>query len=91
MMQHNGKGENERMQQHHYDSRTLLLDILEEHPWLADRLPQIDRRFAVIRTAPGRLLLRTMRVEDLSRRSGMSVDELLAGLENEIRQHEQAD
>ena len=79
------------MQQYHYDSHTLLLEILEEHPWLSERLPQIDRRFAVIRTAPGRLLLRTMRIEDLSRRSGMSVDELLSGLEEEIKKHEQAD
>lgn len=79
------------MQQYRYDSNTLLLAILEEHPWLAERLPQIDRRFAVIRTAPGRLLLRTMRVGDLSRRSGISVDELLSGLEEEIRRHEQDD
>ncbi len=76
------------MYNHGYTAKTRLLQILNDHPWLSKRLPEIDRRFAIMNTAPGKLLLRRMSVADLSSKSGMTVEELLAKLQREIDAHE---
>ena len=76
------------MYNHGYTAQTTLIQILNEHPWLSKRMPEIDRRFAVMNTAVGKLLLRRMSVADLGKKAGMTVEELLSRLQREIEAHE---
>lgn len=76
------------MSDFHFDADTVLYRIWEQYPWLSEVLPRIDSRFAVMNTAAGKLLMKTRRVRDLSRLSGLSTEELLAGLREEIARHE---
>ena len=71
-----------------YTAQTTLIQILNEHPWLSKRMPEIDRRFAIMNTAAGKLLLRKMTVANLSQKAGMSVEKLLGRLQAEIEAHE---
>ena len=69
------------------DGRTKLIDIWEAHPWLSEVLPGIDRRFAVMNTAMGKLLMKKNTVDDLSKLAGIPVETLLRQLRQEIEQH----
>ena len=73
------------------DEHTPRIRIWERYPWLSERMPQIDRRFAVMNTAMGKLLMKKNTVADLSRISGLSSQELLEGLRREIAQREGQD
>ena len=67
-----------------FDEKTPLIRIWEAYPWLSETLPALDRRFAVINTPMGKLLMKTNTVADLARMSGQSSEELLAWLRAEI-------
>ena len=71
-----------------FNANTHLVQVLEQYPWLAEVLPREDQRFAVMNTAAGKLMLRKFTIADVSRVSGHSVEELLAGLADIIRRHE---
>ena len=72
-----------------FDADTKLIKIFEAYPWLSEVLPQMDKRFAVMNTAPGKLLMNRNSVNDLSKVSGFSAEKLLDKLRREVEKHEQ--
>ena len=72
-----------------FDADTKLIKIFEAYPWLSEVLPQMDKRFAVMNTAPGKLLMKRNSVNDLSKVSGFSAEKLLDKLRREVEKHEQ--
>ena len=71
-----------------FNAETRLIDILNQYPWLSEELPKLDKRFAVMNTAAGKLLMRKNTVQDASRFSGVSVEDLLSELRSLIAKHE---
>ena len=71
-----------------FDEHTPLIKIWEAYPWLSEVLPEMDKRFAVMNTAMGKLLMKKNSVADLSKISGLSADSLLRRLRREIELHE---
>ncbi|MBR6095798.1 MAG: hypothetical protein IKP82_02470 [Oscillospiraceae bacterium] len=69
------------------DGQTRLARLLEAYPWLLDEAKQIDRRFSLLETVPGKLLLKRATVSDLSRRAGLSEAEVLEKLRLMIAAH----
>lgn len=69
------------------DGRTRLARLLEVYPWLLDEAKKLDKRFGLLETAPGRLLLRRASVADLSRRAGLSEADVLTKLREMIAAH----
>ena len=41
-----------------FDEHTPLIRIWEAYPWLSEVLPAMDKRFAVMNTLAGKLLMR---------------------------------
>ena len=41
-----------------FDEHTPLIRIWEAYPWLSEVLPAMDKRFAVMNTAMGKLLMK---------------------------------
>ena len=41
-----------------FDENTKLIKILEAYPWLSEVLPAMDKRFAVMNTAMGKILMK---------------------------------
>lgn len=71
-----------------FDENTKLIDILNAYPWLSERLPQIDKRMAVMNTPMGKMMMKKNSVADLSKLSGYSAEKLLNRLKAEIEAHE---
>ena len=70
-----------------FDSDTRLIRIFEAYPWLSELLPRLDKRFAVMNSAIGRILMEKNSVKDLSRIAGLSPEKLLDWLRCEIEKH----
>ncbi|MBQ7566682.1 MAG: hypothetical protein IJT18_06140, partial [Oscillospiraceae bacterium] len=49
--------------------QTKLADILAEYPWLLDEAAKRDARLKLLRTLPGRALLRRATVAELAARA----------------------
>ena len=71
-----------------FDEHTPLIKIWEAYPWLSEVLPEMDRRFAVMNTPVGKLLMRKNSVTDLSKVAGFSPEKLLDKLRREVEKHE---
>ena len=71
-----------------FDEHTPLIKIWEAYPWLSEVLPAMDKRFAVMNTAMGKLLMRKNSVADLSKVAGFSPEKLLDKLRREVEKHE---
>lgn len=69
------------------NENTRLTDILDEYPWLKDELPKIDKKFKLLKTPIGKVMMRKADVNEMSRRSGMSVDEIISMLNDLIKNH----
>jgi len=69
------------------DGQTRLARLLETYPWLLDEAKQIDKRFSLLETVPGKLLLKRATVADLSRRAGLSEAEVLGKLREMLAAH----
>ena len=73
-----------------FDADTKLIRIWEAYPWLSEVLPAMDKRFAVMNTAMGKLLMKKNSVADLSKVAGMPPEKLLNRLRREVEKHEAA-
>ena len=71
-----------------FDEHTPLIQIWEAYPWLSEVLPAMDKRFAVMNTAMGKILMKKNTAADLSKVSGIPAEKLLARLRREIETHE---
>lgn len=69
------------------NENTRLTDILDEYPWIKDELPKIDKKFKLLKTPIGKVMMRKADVSEMSRRSGMSIDEIISMLNNLIKNH----
>lgn len=76
------------MSDFHFDEHTPLIQIWEAYPWLSEVLPAMDKRFAVMNTAMGKILMKKNSVADLSKVSGIPAEKLLNRLRREVEQHE---
>lgn len=66
---------------------TKLLDLLNEYPFLMDELPKVNKKFKMLKTPLAKVMMRNADVSEMSRRSGMDVDEIISMLNNMIENH----
>ena len=66
---------------------TRLKDLLEQHPWLKARLPEINPAFKMLSTPLARIMIPKATVAMMSERSGMPLTELIAQLQRVISEH----
>ena len=67
---------------------TRLTTLLAAYPWLKDELPELNARFAMLKTPLARLLIPKATLQTMAARSGMPLDELLDGLAKLIARHQ---
>lgn len=71
-----------------FDKSTKLTDIMEAYPWLPDELIKMNSAFGIIKTPIGRMMIKNATLEDLGKKIGMSVDEVIVRLREMINKHE---
>jgi len=65
-------------------AETKLMDLLKEYPFLKDELPKVNKKFRMLKTPMAKVMMRNADINEMSRRSGMSVDEIISMLANLI-------
>lgn len=68
-------------------SHTKLMDLLKEYPFLKDELPKKNKKFKMLKTPMAKVLMRNADITEMSKRSGMSVDEIISMLNGLIENH----
>ena len=78
------------MKNMNYNDQTKLTDILAAYPWLPEELIKLDSRFKIVNTPVGKMMIKKATVADLSKKAGLSTDELLQKLQEMVDQHNKA-
>lgn len=63
---------------------TKVLHILNTYPELREKLPKLDPRFKKISSPMARILISSWTMDDISKKSGYSVEKLIAMLDDII-------
>ena len=66
---------------------TKLMDLLKEYPFLKDELAKRNKKFKMLKTPMAKVMMRNADVNEMSRRSGMSVEEIISMLSEIIQSH----
>lgn len=67
---------------------TMLKDLLNEYPWLKDELIKISDKFKLLNTPLGKIMLNKVNIEDISKRSGIDIDTIIAKANELIKNHQ---
>lgn len=66
---------------------TKLMDLLNEYPFLKDELPKVNKKFKMLKTPIAKVMMRNADVSEMSRHSGMGIDEIISMLKDMIENH----
>ena len=56
---------------------TKLAELIKAFPWLLDEAVKLDPRLKVLKNPLGKAFIKNATIEDLSKKSGLSVREIL--------------
>ena len=65
---------------------TKLKDILDAYPALKERMAEISPKFKMLSTPVAKIMLKNATIADMSDRSGMSTDDIIAGIKKLMAQ-----
>ena len=60
---------------------------MAEYPWLPDELIKLDRRFKIIKTPIGKMMLKNATIADAVQKTGLQEDVLVTELKKIIASH----
>ncbi len=63
---------------------TKLKELLAAFPWLLDEAEKLDPKFKILNNPIGKAFLKQATIEDLSKKSGLTVNEILDWIKQEI-------
>ena len=66
---------------------TKLSELMQACPWLLDEAVKLDPKFKVLNNPVGRAFLKKATIEELSKKSGLSVKEIMDWLKETIESH----
>lgn len=70
-------------------AKTKLSDLLKNYPWLKDELVKISPKFKMLKTPMAKVMMRKADVSEMSKKSGMDVNEIISKLNELIEMHGQ--
>lgn len=57
-----------------------LMDLIKKYPFLTDELPKKNKKFKLLKTPMAKVLMRNADIKEMSKHSGIAVDELISML-----------
>lgn len=66
---------------------TKLSDLLVTYPWLKEELPLVNKKFKLLNSPLGKIMVKEATVSEMGKRSGMSKQALLEALTSLIASH----
>ncbi|MBQ6152702.1 MAG: hypothetical protein IJJ15_03045 [Ruminococcus sp.] len=72
-----------------FTANTKLTDIMEAYPWLPDELIKMNSAFGIVKTPIGKMMIKNATLADLSKKIGITDDEVIEQLRKMIDEHEE--
>ena len=72
-----------------FTANTKLTDIMEAYPWLPDELIKMNSAFGIVKTPIGKMMIKNATLTDLSKKIGITDDEVIEQLRKMIDEHEE--
>ena len=69
---------------------TKLKEIMDAFPWLLDEAVKLDPKFKILNNPVGKAFIKNSTIEDLSKKSGLTVNEILDWLKEMIENRKKA-
>ncbi len=69
------------------DKNTKLRDLMKKYPWLIDEAVKLDPQFKQLKSPVAKVWLKTATVSDLSKKAGVSADEVINTIKTIIAKH----
>jgi len=66
---------------------TKLVDILKEYPWMKDEMTKVSDKFKMLNTPVGKIMLKKATIAEMSKKSGIDEEKIIAGLTAMIEAH----
>ena len=66
---------------------TKLEDLMKAFPWLMDEAVKMDPKVKILNNPVGKAFLKKATIEDLSKKAGVSVKEIMDWLKETIENH----
>ena len=66
---------------------TRVADLTKQYPWLIDEVVKMNDKFKVLKTPVGKMLMKKATIADASAKSGLSVETIIAKIEELVRDH----
>lgn len=63
---------------------TRLEELMQAYPWLLDEAEKLDPKFKILNNPIGKAFLKKATIEDLSKKAGLTVEEITDWLEQTI-------
>ena len=69
---------------------TKLKELMQAFPWLMDEAVKLDPKFKVLNNPVGKAFIKNATVEDLSKKSGLTVNEILDWIKEQVEKRRQS-
>ena len=66
---------------------TKLSDLLGQYPWLKEELSKVNDKFKMLNTPMGKIMMGKATIAEMSKKSGMDVDAIIAKICDLIEAH----
>ncbi len=67
---------------------TKLTDLLAQYPWLKEEIAKVNDKFKMLNTPVGKLMMGKATITEMSKKSGMDVDEIISKIKDLIQNHQ---
>ena len=66
---------------------TNLKDLITKYPWLKEEMVKINDKFRMLNTPVGKVMIGKATIAEMSRRSGLEINELIRRINNLVDSH----
>ena len=67
--------------------KTKLSDLLAQYPWLKEKMSKVNDKFKMLNTPMGKIMMGKASISEMSKRSGMDPDAIIAKICELIEAH----
>ena len=65
---------------------TRLSDLIAQYPWLKEEISKVYEKFRMLNSPIGKIMLGKATIAEMSKRSGMEVEDIIGRLQELIKQ-----
>ena len=70
------------------NKETKLADLIAQYPWLKEEIVKVNEKFKMLNSPIGKIMLGKATIAEMSKKSGMEAEAIIAGISELIAKHQ---